>query len=219
MITTTVYTTRETMTTDDNGNITRHTTRTAHTYSECLFRELSPAAQEVAIAEAIEQETDERNWYASHTCNAEEKIWFAVHEFEKRQPVRFYTDLGGSVCAEERAPYCYDAWERVTTAKEAGDTYSMDIAAAWNRYAPRIMALAAAYDEAAYAMNDADDEKTADHYEALTSRISDAAEGLTEDAARAVGDVVESLIEAEREMCGLSLYDVAHELGVAVNTV
>lgn len=119
-------------------------------------------------------------------------------------------------------------WERVTEAKDSGDVYSMDICDVWNAYAARIIILQnghedaeaeslehyreaeAAHDVYQYAdVSDADretarkiyeQEHAADIlYEQIAQRCAEAAEELTEEAARAVGNTIDGLIEAERE--------------------
>ena len=92
----------------------------------------------------------------------------------------------------------------------------MDICDAWNEYAARIIALQEAHEEAeerAYIHDEnadnADDNGAEDiaraerrraaFYEDMAERIEAAAEELTEEAARAVGNVVDGLIEAERD--------------------
>lgn len=119
-------------------------------------------------------------------------------------------------------------WESVTEEQHTGICYSMDICDKWNEYARRIIVLQEAHEEAtarAYIHDEnadtADDRRNFDDmpdeerdhlravveaersraafYEDIAERIENAAEELTEDAARAVGNVVDSLIEAERD--------------------
>lgn len=119
-------------------------------------------------------------------------------------------------------------WEDVTEATDSGVCFSMDMCDKWNEYAARIIVLQEGYEEATDAsyehdeaadaahdvyyyadVSDADREQArkiyeqeraaAAEYERIAERIEDAAEELTEDAARAVGNVVDGLIESERD--------------------
>ena len=91
-------------------------------------------------------------------------------------------------------------WESVTKEQHTGIVYSMDICDTWNAYARRIIALQEGYEEAdeAYynAPEDSDEER---RYIELRDKCENAAEELTEEAACAVGNVVDGLIEAERD--------------------
>jgi hypothetical protein len=75
----------------------------------------------------------------------------------------------------------------------------MDICDAWNEYAARIVALQEAHEEAEDKAYFADTQEEQDAYNDIAERIENAAEELTEEAARRVGDVVDGLIEGERE--------------------
>lgn len=217
MKTTTVYTETLTITTEDNGARTIERSSHAQTLREYYFTELTPEAQQRAIDDAIEEETDPANWYGSQTCITEDEIWDAAHELEKQQPIRFYTDPGGSACAEARAGrFIYDPFELVTMAENTGICFSMDICDKWNEYAPRIMALVEGRDEAierrdiheanADTANDNSEYETGEKewqrackYDAIADKCVQVAEALTDEAAQACGDVLDGLIEAERD--------------------
>ena len=100
MIITTTYTERLTITTADDGTQAISRTHHADTETECLFSELSPAAQDRAISDAIEKE--ERDYYeygtygTSQTGMSEAEIWDAADTLAKHQPVHIGTDAGGS---------------------------------------------------------------------------------------------------------------------------
>ena len=217
MKTTTIYTERKTITTDDAGNVTITTSHDAHTLTEFLFSELSPEAQARAINDAIEEEDAPENWYSSQTYFAESEIIDAAEELEKHQPIEIAQDQGCSWYGTASGARWWKPikWESVTEEQHTGICYSMDICDAWNRYAVRIMALQEGHEEAtdrAYIHNenadnaaDNGDTQTAEaerrraaFYEDMAERIEAAAEELTEEAARACGDVVDGLIEAER---------------------
>ena len=219
MKTTTVYTERKTITTDDAGNVTITTSHDARTVSEYRFTELSEAAQARAIRDAIEEE--ERDYYSGNPCQmyfTEREIIDAASDLEKSQPIEITQDYGCSWYGTARGGYWHHAadWEAVTEAKDTGICYSMDVCDRWNEYAARIIALQEAHEEAtdrAY-VHDENADNAADNgaheieqaernraafYEDIAERIEDAAEELTEEAARAVGDVVDGLIESERD--------------------
>jgi len=221
MKTTTEYIQRLTITTDDDG--TRTVTRSSHanTSSEFYFDELSPEAQERAILDAIQEE--ERDYYeygiygASQSGISEAEIWDAAETLAKHQPVHIGTDAGGSPYGTARRyGWSVADWESVTEEQHTGIVYSMDICDAWNRYAARIIALQDGHEDAeerAYIHDENADNaaengdiqtaeaerRRAAFYEDMAERIENAAEELTEDAARAVGNVVDGLIEAERD--------------------
>lgn len=227
MKTTTIYRQTLTITTDDDGS--RTITRTSHadTATAYRFSELSPEAQRRAISDAIEEETSAEGYWSSQTYFAEEEIWQAAQDLERQQPVRFYSDAGGSPAAEARAwtydphtqrhhSFWGDACELVSMAEDTGISYSMDICDRWNEYAPRIMALVEAIEEAGERRDIHDDNadnaeregdsRTAEaerrramFYDDMAARCDEVAEDLTEEAARAVGNVVDGLIEAERD--------------------
>lgn len=227
MQTTTIYRETLTITTDDDGTVTTSRSHSAHTRAALLFEELSPEAQQRAIRDAIEEEDDPGNWYCSQSYFSEEEIWQAAHDLEKQQPIRFYSDAGCSPAAEARAwtydphadrhhGFWGDAYELVSMAEDNGVCFSMDICDKWNEYAPRIIALCEGYDEAAERayIHDENADSAADNgdpetaeaerrraafYEDMTARIDEAASDLVEEAARACGDVVDGLIEAERD--------------------
>jgi len=119
-------------------------------------------------------------------------------------------------------------WQAVTEATDTGICYSMDICDKWNEYAARIIVLQEGHEEAtgeAYRLEEEadrlDDARHYDdmpdamrdalritveglraaayEYERISERIEDAAEELTEEAARAVGSVIDGLIESEAE--------------------
>lgn len=230
MIITTTYTETITITTADDG--TRTTSRSSHadTVAALLFRELSPAAQERAISDAIAGETDPAQWYVSHTCFAVDEIWQCAEDIERQQPISLGTDQGGSPYATARGTGWYSRhaadWQRVTEATDNGVCYSMDMCDIWNAFAARIVALQEAYEEATDEVWRLDEEAdrledlpadtpdalrdaardtargiraAAAEYERISYRIENAAEELTEEAARAVGDTLDGLIEAERD--------------------
>lgn len=223
MKTTTRYSVTITRETDAAGNTTTRRAENIESATVYRFAELTPDAQERAIRDAIEEEERayyEREWpYASHTGTAEFEIWHAAEELEKSQPLEISTDQGGSPYGTARGHrFCrHEAeWERVTEAKHSGDAYSMDICDAWNAYAARIIVLQEGHEEAeerAYihdenADNAADngdittaraERSRAELYRHIAERIENAAEELTEEAARAVGNTIDWLIEAERE--------------------
>lgn len=221
MRTTTIYTERTTIITDDSGALTISRTTDAGITTECWFSELSPEAQKRAIRDAIEEE--ERDYYqygiygASQSGMSEAEIWKAAEELEKHQPAYISTDAGGSPYGTARR-YGWSAadWERVTEEQDTGICWSMDVCDAWNAYAVRVIALQEGHEDAeerAYIHNenadnaaDNGDTRTAEaerrrakFYEDMAERIANAAEELTEEAARAVGDIVDGLIEAERD--------------------
>lgn len=229
MKTITEYIQRLTIETDDDGNRTVTRTSRADTATEYLFGELSPEAQERAIRDAIEEETDPANWYASQTYFAECEIINAAEEMEKHQPIEIAQDYGCSWYGKTSTHrfWSYNAYEHVTEEQHTGIAYSMDICDKWNEYAPRIMALVEAVedidamlydiggaaDSAEYDRDMTDNPAEYDRLEAIRStaaaeyeqldtmrdRCAEVAEELTEEAARAVGDVVDGLIEAERD--------------------
>lgn len=221
MKTTTTYTERLTITTDDDG--ARTITRTSHadTSTAYLFDELSKEAQDRAISDAIEEETElyySGDWYASQTGISERDILDAAEELAKAQNIEVTQDQGCSWYGTARGSWFYHPadWEAVTEQQHNGMAVSMDICDAWNTYAVRIMALqegheeataqAWTHDENADNATDNGDTQTAEaersrakFYEDMAERIENAAEELTEDAARAVGNIVDGLIEAERD--------------------
>lgn len=200
-IITTTYTERKTITTDDAGNVTITTSHAAHTSSEYLFNELSEEAQARAISDAIEEETNPENWWSSQTYFAESEIIDAAEELEKHQPVEIAQDQGGSWYGTASGAHWWRPikWESVTEEQDTGISYSMDICDAWNRYAVRIIVLQEGHEEAEDRAYFADTQEEQDAYNDIAERIEDAAEELTEDAARAVGDTIDGLIEAERD--------------------
>lgn len=230
MKTTTTYTERKTITTDDAGNVTITTSHDAHTVTEYRFTELSEAAQARAIRDAIEEERED--YYSGNPCQmyfTERDIIDAAHDLEKSQPIEITQDYGCSWYGTARGGYWHHAanWEAVTEQQDTGIVYSMDICDRWNEYAARIIALQEAHEEATDASYEHDEaageardqmedarsaeeyqtfkaiyeaeEAKSELYQAIAERIEDAAEELTEDAARAVGNVIDGLIEAERD--------------------
>lgn len=225
MIITTTYTERLTITTDDAGNVTTTRTETANTSAAYLFGELTPEAQARAIRDAIKEE--EENYYTSHTYFDTEEIIDAARDLEKQQPIDIRQDYGCSWYGEARAHYYGEPYEEVTEATDNGICWSMDMCGAWNEYAPRIIALQEAIEEAADMSGrlwDAAYEADAEQYDAETEaerqrleaietearagyqqaeKILEAcictADALTEEAAQAVGNVVDGLIESQRD--------------------
>lgn len=230
MKTTTEYIQRTIIDTDDDGTVTIRRTYRADTLTEFLFSELTPEAQNRAIRDAIEEEDDPENWYSSQTYFSESEIWECAEDLTKQQPIRIYQDYGCSYQGEARAHRWGAAWEEVTEAEHNGIGYSMDMCDKWNEYAPRIIALQEAHEEATalaeqfwsiasdaqwQQYDPATEAGSAEYWhletvgkaaveaaadvEAIRDRIEDAAEELTEDAAHAVGNVVDGLIEAEHD--------------------
>lgn len=230
MIITTTYTDRVTIVTDDDGARTVTRTHHADTLTKYYFEELGPEAQARAIADAIEEETEA--YYSGNPCQTyftEYEIIEAARDLEKTQPLDITQDQGCSWYGTARGTWWHHPanWESVTEATDTGICYSMDICDKWNEYAPRIIALQEAHEEAddqaaefysiysdaIDATFDTDDDSERERLEAIAAtaaegatafdairdRIEDAAEELTEEAARAVGDVVDGLIEGERE--------------------
>lgn len=218
-IITTTYTERKTIKTDDAGNVTITTSHDAHTVSEYRFTELAPEAQARAIRDAIEEE--ERDYYSGNPCQmyfTEREIIDAASDLEKSQPIEITQDYGCSWYGTARGGYWHHAadWEAVTEQQHNGICYSMDICDAWNAYAARIVALQEGHEEAtdrAY-VHDENADNAADNgnaeiekaernraafYDRMAERIEEVAEELTEEAARAVGNTVDSLIEGERD--------------------
>lgn len=203
-IITTVYTERLTITTDDGGNVTMQRTSSADTHSAYLFDELSKEAQERAISDAIEEE--QRDYYeygtygASQTGMSEAEIWDAAQELAKHQPVHIGTDAGGSPYGTARRYGWSTAnWESVTEEQDTGICWSMDICDTWNAYAARIIVLQEGHEEAEDRAYFADTQEEQDAYNDIAERIEETAEELTEEAAHAVGNTVDGLIEAERD--------------------
>lgn len=204
MKTTTIYRETLTITTDDNGARTIERKSTAQTISEYYFTELTPEAQQRAIDDAIEEER--RDYYeygtygASQTGISEAKIWDAAETLAKHQPMHIGNDAGGTPYGTARRyGWSVADWESVTEESDTGICWSMDICDAWNAYAVRIIALQEAHEEAEDKAYFADTQEEQDAYNDIAERIENAAEELTEEAARAVGDVVDGLIEAERD--------------------
>lgn len=219
MKTITEYIQRLTITTDDDGTRTITRSSSADTATEYRFIDLSPEAQARAISDAIEEETSADNWYCSQTYFAEEEIWNAAQELEKHQPINVGTDAGGSPYGTARGEHWWRHaadWESVTEEQNTGICYSMAICDKWNEYAARIVALQEAIEEAqdrvylheenasnAASNGDPRIEQAeidcADAYAKIADRCEQVAEELTEEAARAVGNVVDGLIEGERD--------------------
>lgn len=148
MKTTTIYRETLTITTDDDGARTITRTSSADTLTAYRFSELSPETQARAIRDAIEEEDAPENWYSSQTYFAESEIWECAEDLTKQQPIRIYQDYGCSYQGEARARRWGAAWEEVTEAEHNGICYSMDMCDKWNEYAPRIIALQEAHEEA-----------------------------------------------------------------------
>lgn len=203
-IITTTYTERKTITTDDAGNVTITTSHAARTSTEYLFSELSEEAKARAISDAIEEE--QRDYYeygtygASQTGMSEAEIWDAAQELAKHQPVHIGTDAGGSPYGTARRYGWSTAnWESVTEEQDTGICWSMDICDTWNAYAARIIVLQEGREEAEDRAYFADTQEEQDAYNDIAERIEETAEELTEDAARAVGNIVDGLIESQYE--------------------
>ena len=152
-IITTVFTQRLTITTDDSGNVTMQRTSSADTHSAFYFDELSKEAQDRAISDAIEEETElyySGDRYASQTGICESDILNAAEELEKAQRIEVTQDQGCSWYGTARGSWFYHPayWEAVTEQENNGTCYSMDICDAWNTYAARIVALQEGHEEA-----------------------------------------------------------------------
>lgn len=221
MKTTTIYRETLTITTDDDGAQHISRTHSARTSTEYFFTELSPEAQQRAIRDAIEEEQEDyyQNgiYGTSQTSMSEAEIWNAAEDLEEHQPVHIGTDAGGSPYGTARRyRWSVADWQAVTEQADTGICYSMVMCDKWNEYAARIIAMQEGYEEAterAYihdenADNAADngndriaqaERRRARFYEDIAERIENAAEELTEEAARAVGNTVDGLIEGERE--------------------
>ena len=217
MIITTTYTERLTITTDDAGHVT--TTRAGHADTATAYRfdELTPEAQQRAINDAIRQEEEDNRNGAGLLCWDEYEIWAAARDLEKTQPIHIGTDAGGTPYGRARRyGWSRTDWETVTEATDTGICWSMDICDTWNTYAARIIALQEAHEEAtdrawihhenadtahdngAEGIEEAERRRAA-FYDDIAERIENAAEELTEEAARAVGDTIDGLIEAQRD--------------------
>lgn len=132
MKTTTIYTERKTITTDDAGNVTITTSHSADTLTEYYFTELTPEAQARAISDAIEEEQRDyyqhgdgmTGWNISH-------IWDAYHDLQKHQPIEYHDHYSSFYLTVGDA-------EKVTP--EDGDRFDFcpDICEAWNRYAAAV---------------------------------------------------------------------------------
>ena len=200
-------------------------THTAYLFSE-LGPEAQARAIAYAIEEETEAYYSGN---PCQTYLAESEIIDAARDLEKTQPLDILQDQGCSWYGTARGNWWYHPanWERVTEATDTGICYSMDICDKWNEYAVRIIALQEAHEEAddqaaefysiysdaIDATFDTDDDSErerleaiaataaegAEAFDAIRDRIEDAAEELTEEAARAVGSVVDGLIEAERD--------------------
>ena len=204
MKTTTIYRETVTITTDDDGTRTVTRSSSADTSTEFYFSELSPEAQARAIRDAIEEEDRDYCEYgiygASQTGISEYEIISAARELEKHQPAEFAQDQGCSWYGKARRYGWSTAdWQDVTEESNTGICYSMDICDKWNEYARRIIALQEAHEEAEDKAYFADTQEVQDACNDIAERIAAAAEELTEEAARAVGDVIDGLIEGERD--------------------
>lgn len=221
-IITTVFTQRLTITTDDNGHVTMQRTSSADTSSAFYFNELTETAQARAISEAIEEEERDYcefgSYGTSQTGFSVSEIWDAAEELEKAQPIELGIDQGGSPYGTARGSWWHHGanWEAVTEQKHSGTCYSMDICDAWNAYAVRIIALQEGHEDAeerAYIHDEnadtaedngdygiaAAERSRAAFYDHMAERIEEVAEELTEEAARAVGNTIDGLIEAEHD--------------------
>lgn len=219
MITTTEYIQRLTITTDDAGHVTTTRSHHADTNSVFWFTELSEEAQARAVRDAISEE--ESAYCSGNPCQmyfTEYEIIDAARDLEKHQPVEFAQDQGCSWYGTARGEWWHHAadWQSVTEQADTGICYSMDICDTWNKYAARIVALQEAHEEAtdrawihhenadtahdngAHEIEEAE-RRRATFYEDMAERIENAAEELTEEAARAVGDTIDGLIESQRD--------------------
>lgn len=227
MIITTTYAQRLTITTDDAGNVTTTRTETADTHSAYLFHELTPEAQARAISDAIKEEDRNAYEWGSHTYFATDEIIDAARDLEKQQPIRIRQDYGCSWYGEACAHGWSEPYEEVTEATDNGICWSMDMCDKWNEYAPRIIALQEAIEEAADMSGrlwDAAQEADTEQYDAETEaerqrfaaieeearagyqqaeKILEActctADALTTEAAQAVGNMVDGLIESAHD--------------------
>jgi len=214
MKTTTIYTERKTITTDDAGNVTITTSHDADTLTEYYFTELTPEAQARAISDAIEEER--RDYYengaygTSQAGMTESEIIDAAEDLAKHQPIHIGYDAGGSPYGTARRYRWSTAdWQSVTEQQDNGICFSVDICDTWNEYARRIIALQEAneeandasyeHDEAADAahdiyhyadVSDADREKARETYEQER-----AAAALYEDIAERIENAAEELTE------------------------
>lgn len=189
--------------------------------TEYRFTELSPAAQDRAIRDAIEEEEHDYYQYGiygtSQSGISESEIWSAAEDLAKHQPIHIGTDAGGSPYGTARRyRWSVADWQAVTEEQDTGTCWSMDICDVWNAYAARIVALQGAHkvatarawiheeaadnaaDNGAHEIEKAE-RRRATFYETMAERIEAAAEELTEEAARAVGNTIDGLIEAERD--------------------
>lgn len=203
-------------------------TSTAYLFNE-LSEEAKARAINDAIAEEDRDYCESGIYGASQTGMSAAEIWGAAEDLEKAQPVIFRTDQGGTPYGTARRyGWSGIRWEVVTEQQHTGICYSMDICDAWNAYAARIVALQDAHEEAedrAYihteaaaaasgryhytATTDAERESArqvmerelsrAEFYDHMAERIEETAEELTEEAARAVGNTIDFLIESERD--------------------
>lgn len=177
MRTITTYTERRTITTNDEGRTTTARVVTVDTVTAYRFNELSPEAQQRAAKDAAEQEaSDYYNGSGSMFEPTEGEIWQCAEDFEKTQPVEFFTDYGGSPNAKP-SPLLFDPiankwrssgepWELVTLADDNGICYSMDLCDEWNRHAPRIIQQQRAHEFAT--------EQAEEHYSRYTDLESEA---------------------------------------------
>lgn len=131
MITTTIYTERKTITTDDAGRVTITTGHSAHTLTEFLFSELSPEAQARAIRDAIEEEQHDYWEGHGHTAWDIEEIWQAFADLAKHQPVQWHDHYCSFFLTVGDA-------ERVTPEEDSGICWSMVMCDAWNQYAAAV---------------------------------------------------------------------------------
>ena len=117
MITTTIYRETLTITTDDDGARTVTRSSSSDTAAEYRFSELSPEAQQRAIAEAIEEETSPEGYWCSQTYFAESDIIDAARELEKHQPIEIAQDQGCNWYGTASGAYWWHGidWESVTT--------------------------------------------------------------------------------------------------------
>lgn len=208
---------------------TSHAARTSTEYLFSELSEEAKARAISDAIEEEERNYYSSDWYASQTGISERDILDAAEELAKAQNIEVTQDQGCSWYGTARGSWFYHPadWEVVTEQQHNGMAVSMDICDAWNTYAARIIILQEGHEEATdraaefwsvysdfdYTKWDAetDEERrqleaiadtaaeAAAEFERIAERIENAAEELTENAARAVGNTVDGLIEAEHE--------------------
>lgn len=202
-------------------------TSTEYLFSE-LSEEAKARAISDAIEEEQRDYYEYGIYGTSQSGMSEAEIWDAAETLASHQPVHIGTDAGGSPYGTARRyGWSVADWESVTEEQDTGICWSMDICDRWNEYARRIIALQQAHEEATEqadvfwsivsdanwnkydAETDAERERleaiehaaaeAAGEIDDMRDRIENAAEELTEEAARAVGNIVDGLIESEHD--------------------